>query len=103
MISNGSGYPQVQHSMCHFIIFECTLVISLESGSSRPLIAQFAIGGEKKTSQDQPRSAVPFIGVVTGDMVEIAEEKAAKVYAGGFTRLQHWRRKETKAAKACPA
>ncbi|NDH40646.1 MAG: hypothetical protein EBY45_09540 [Gammaproteobacteria bacterium] len=109
MISNGSGYPQVQHSMRHFIIFERTLVIGLESGSSRPLIAQFAIGGDKKAAQDQPRGAVPFFGVVTGDMVEIAKEKAAKVDTGTFSGARGGCNREAEKPKdqlspeACPA
>ena len=65
--------------MRHFIIFKRALVVSLEPGSSRPQVAKFGIRGQQQSPQDRPRGAVALVSVVAGNVVQITEEKAAKV------------------------
>lgn len=65
--------------MGHFIIFKRALVVSLEPGSARPLVAKLAIRGKQQSAQDRPRRTVARVSVVAGNVVEITEEKAAKV------------------------
>ena len=68
--------------MRHCVIFKRTLVIGLEPGSSRPLLAERAIRGKQQSAQDRTRRAVALISVVAGNVIEIPEEKAAKVDIG---------------------
>jgi len=65
--------------MRHSVIFKRTLVVGLEPGFSRPLLAERAIRGKQQSPQDRPRSTVARVSVVAGNVVEITEEKAAKV------------------------
>ena len=65
--------------MRHCVIFKRTLVVGLEPGFSRPLLAERAIRGKLQSPQDRPRSTVARVSVVAGNVVEITEEKGAKV------------------------
>lgn len=65
--------------MRHFIIFKRTLVVGLEPGPARPLVAKLAIRGKQQSAQDRPRRTVTLKSMVAGNVVKITEEKAAKV------------------------
>ena len=65
--------------------FKFALVIGFELSSSRPLVAKLAIRGKKQSAHYRPRRSAALAIAVARDVIEITEEKAAKVHIGALT------------------